>query len=78
MSLLKCARTIYGSENVKLIPNFAGGGPMSLFGNLFNIPIVSLGVSYSGSNVHSPNENIRLKDLEQNIQCLLDWFSMIK
>lgn len=76
-SLVDCASHIYGFKNVKLVPNFAGGGPMSLLGNLLDIPIVSIGVSYSRSNVHSPNENIRLKDLEQNIECLIEWFSSI-
>lgn len=74
-SLLSCAKKIYGTDKVKLIPNFAGGGPMSLFGNILKIPIVSLGVSYMGSNVHSPNEHIRLNDLSDNIACLTDWFS---
>lgn len=71
--LIASVEKIYGDQNYQLIPNFAGGGPMAIFGNLLDIPIVAIGSSYSGSNVHSPNENIRLRDLEQNVHCLIDW-----
>lgn len=64
---------IYGKSNYQLLPNFAGGGPMAIFGTLIGAPIVAVGSSYSESNVHAPNENIRLTDLEQNIHCLIDW-----
>lgn len=71
--LVESAKNIYGVDQYQLIPNFSGGGPMSIFGELLDIPIVSIGCSYSGSNVHSINENIRLNDLKQNIKCLRDW-----
>ncbi|MFC6463712.1 M20/M25/M40 family metallo-hydrolase [Marinilactibacillus sp. GCM10026970] len=71
--LIDSVRKIYGEDNYQLMPNFAGGGPMALFGERLNIPIVALGCSYSGSNVHSSNEHIRLNDLEQNVHCLIDW-----
>lgn len=71
--LMTSVKNVYGEGNYQLIPNFAGGGPMSIFGNTLDVPIVAIGSSYFGSNVHSPNENIRLKDLEQNVHCLIEW-----
>lgn len=71
--LIASVEKIYGEEKYQLIPNFAGGGPMALFGRTLTVPIVAIGCSYSGSNVHSPNENIRLTDLEENVHCLIDW-----
>jgi hypothetical protein len=32
------------------------------------MPVVSFGVSYSGSNPHAPDENIRLEDFIQGIK----------
>lgn len=71
--LMSSVNRVYGEGNYQLIPNFAGGGPMSIFGETLDVPIVAIGSSYFASNVHSPNENIRLKDLEQNVHCLIDW-----
>lgn len=71
--LMSSVKKVYGEGNYQLIPNFAGGGPMSIFGNTLDVPIIAIGSSYFGSNVHSPNENIRLKDLEQNVRCLIEW-----
>ncbi|MEG0256303.1 M20/M25/M40 family metallo-hydrolase [Vagococcus sp.] len=75
--LVESTKKIYGVDQCRLIPNLSGGGPMSVFGELLDIPIVSIGCSYSGSNVHSDNENIRLNDLKQNINCLRDWMLKI-
>lgn len=60
------ARQVYGHEPV-LAPNAAGTGPMYVFGETLQLPIVSTGVGWSGSKVHAPNESIRLKDYEQGI-----------
>ena len=51
---------------------FRSGGPAEVFGNELNLPIVILGVSYAGSQVHGPNENIRLQDFGDGTQLLGD------
>lgn len=53
------------SEKVRLIPNMPGGGPMKQFADSVHAPIVMVGIHYSGSHPHSPNENIRLADYKQ-------------
>lgn len=40
-----------------------GSGPMYLFAD--QIPVLSIGVVHSGSNAHSPNENILVDDFKQ-------------
>lgn len=64
--VLQTARLVYDQEPV-LAPNAAGTGPMYAFGKLLNLPIVSTGVGWAGSQVHAPNESIRLGDYEQGI-----------
>lgn len=75
--LIESVKQVYGEGDYQLIPNFSGGGPMSLFGTILKVPIFSIGCSYSGSNVHSINENIRLSDFEQNFFCLKNWFERV-
>lgn len=60
------AKEAYETD-VVIAPNAAGTGPMYEFGNRLNLPIVSTGVGWANSKVHSPNESIRLKDFEQGI-----------
>ncbi|WP_078547778.1 M20/M25/M40 family metallo-hydrolase [Litchfieldia alkalitelluris] len=64
--MVRTAEDVYGTE-VVLSPNNAGTGPMSDFGNLLNIPIVSTGVGWASSRLHAPNESIRSKDFEEGI-----------
>lgn len=61
----KVADKVYTSEKVRLIPNMPGGGPMKQFADSVHAPIVMVGIHYSGSHPHSPNENIRLADYKQ-------------
>lgn len=58
------ADQVYGAEQVKLIPNMPGAGPIKPFLDQLHTPIVLVGVRYAGSHPHSPNENIRLQDYQ--------------
>ena len=64
------ART-YGTEPV-LLPIVPGSGPMAAFRNILGVPIVGCGVGYPESRIHSPNENIRERDLERGILHIAD------
>ncbi|WP_367341422.1 M20/M25/M40 family metallo-hydrolase [Limosilactobacillus sp.] len=59
------AKTVYGDDNYLLVPDMPGGGPGRAFQKALNLPIVLVGIHYSGSDPHSPNENIRLEDYRQ-------------
>jgi acetylornithine deacetylase/succinyl-diaminopimelate desuccinylase-like protein len=61
----KVAADVYGQKKVRLIPNMPGGGPMKQFVESLHVPVVMVGIHYSGSHPHSPNENIRLSDYKQ-------------
>lgn len=61
----KVANEVYTPQKVRLIPNMPGGGPMKQFADTVHAPIVMVGIHYSGSHPHSPNENIRLTDYQQ-------------
>lgn len=67
--VLKEATKIYGKDT-KYLPNSAGGGPAEIFGKTLKLPILAFGVTYAGSQVHSPNEHIRLADFGQGTQLL--------
>jgi acetylornithine deacetylase/succinyl-diaminopimelate desuccinylase-like protein len=43
-------------------PRIAGSGPMYPLCDMLGIPVVGTGTGWIGSNIHAPNENIRLKD----------------
>lgn len=49
-------------------PNMGGTGPMYHLCDRLGIPAVSAGCAYIGSNVHAPNENIRLVDYVDHIR----------
>lgn len=63
------ARQTYEQEPV-VWPTSAGSGPMYPLCEGLGIPAVSFGVGYFGSNVHAPNENIRIDDYVQGIKCM--------
>lgn len=65
--VVETAEDIYGKENVIIEPNSAGGGPMSGFSEFLNVPIMGTGIGWAQTNVHAPNENVRLKDFYQGI-----------
>ena len=51
------AEKVYGKKAV-IYPTSAGSGPMHLFRNWLNIPVVSAGCSYPEARGHAPNENL--------------------
>ena len=74
---VETAQQIYGKKPV-VHPLSPGSGPMHTLCQQLGIPSVSTGCSYSGSQAHAPNENIRLADFHQGIKhmaLLLDRFA---
>ena len=63
----QAVETVYGQPAL-VYPNMAGSGPMYHLCDRLGIPAVSGGCGYVGSNVHAPNENIRLADYVSHIQ----------
>jgi acetylornithine deacetylase/succinyl-diaminopimelate desuccinylase-like protein len=61
------AREVYRVEPT-LIPISPASGPMYVFTDLLGVPCVSTGVGYLGSNVHGPNENIRVEDFIKGVK----------
>jgi acetylornithine deacetylase/succinyl-diaminopimelate desuccinylase-like protein len=58
-----------GREGVVVVPMTGGSGPASIITDELRIPLVMTGgVGFSGSRVHSPNESIRLDDFKQGIR----------
>jgi len=41
---------------------------MAPFVNLLKLPVASYGVGYTYSNIHAPNENVRIKDFIKSTQ----------
>lgn len=71
------AEKVYGSRPV-IYPLMAGSGPMyPLCQQLGMAGVVGVGVTYPGTNIHAPNENIRLADYWEGIEfigALIDEF----
>ena len=63
----RAAETVYGQPPV-VVPNMAGSGPQYYLCDHLGVPVVSAGCGYSGSNVHAPDENIRLADYLDHIR----------
>lgn len=45
-----------------IVPMVGGSGPNHAFIHYLKVPVVSLGPGYPGTQIHAPNENIRLAD----------------
>ncbi len=62
-ALISSAKKVYGMPP-EVLPNSYGTGPMELFARMLgNVQIADgVGVDYSDSNIHSPNENIYIDD----------------
>lgn len=50
-----------------VFPTAGGSGPIYHFGHDLGLPVVGLGVGRPRANVHGPNENVRLLDLERGV-----------
>jgi len=61
------AHNVYGQDPV-VHPLMAGSGPMYPLTQALGTPAFSAGISYPGSSVHAPNENIRLKDYFEGVR----------
>jgi len=64
---IDAVKVVYG-QNPVVYPLMAGSGPMYTLTQALGTPAFSAGVGYSASNVHAPNENIRLKDYFEGIR----------
>jgi acetylornithine deacetylase/succinyl-diaminopimelate desuccinylase-like protein len=64
---VEAARAVYGGEPV-VYPLMAGSGPMYTLCQGLGIPAFSAGVGHAASNIHAPNENIRLTDYIEGIK----------
>lgn len=73
---IETGKQVYGENNIALLPNFAGSGPMSLFGEYLgeDHPIVSIGCSWWDDRIHAPNESIRIADFEHAIRYMIQLF----
>lgn len=60
---------------VMIEPLSSASGPMFLFAPL--MPCFSLGVGYRGSNIHAPDENIRLADFWLGLRCIKEILSAL-
>jgi acetylornithine deacetylase/succinyl-diaminopimelate desuccinylase-like protein len=56
----KAARKVYRKKAV-VYPISAASGPMHLFRNLLNCPVVSVGCSHADAKGHAPNENLTIE-----------------
>lgn len=64
---IETARQVYGRPPV-LYPLVGGSGPNHPFIHVLGLPVVAAGVGYPGSQVHAPNEHIRLDDFVKGIK----------
>lgn len=67
------AREVYGHEPV-IYPSHGGSGPMYPLTQGLGVDAVTVGVGYSGANIHAPNENIRLDDYFRHVLFLVELF----
>jgi len=76
--VIETAEKVYGLKPV-VWPTSAGTSPIYTIRNWMGIPVASGGgVGYPGSNIHAPNENIRLKDFVNSIKCMATLISSYK
>ena len=59
--VVESATSVYGMP-MMMVPMVGGSGPNHIFIEKLNVPVVTAGVSYPGSQNHAPNENIRIND----------------
>ncbi len=57
--VVDAAEPVYG-QKMQIVPMVGGSGPNHAFVHHLDLPIATAGVAYPGSQVHAPNENLRL------------------
>lgn len=67
--VVEALREVYDREPVVHLSS-GGSGPMYPFTHYLGAPVVAIGISYPGSRVHSPNENIRTADFERGVAAI--------
>jgi len=66
--VIETAEKVYGQKPV-VWPTAAGTSPIYTIKNWVGVPVASGGgVGYPGSNIHAPNENIRIRDYVNSIK----------
>ncbi|HWQ13666.1 MAG TPA: M20/M25/M40 family metallo-hydrolase [Roseiflexaceae bacterium] len=69
-AMARAIRETYGQEAV-VYPTMAGTGPMYPVCTQFGTPVASgAGTGYQGTQVHAPNENIRMEDYWAAMRCM--------
>jgi acetylornithine deacetylase/succinyl-diaminopimelate desuccinylase-like protein len=68
--MAQAIRQSYGQDAV-VYPTMAGTGPMYPVCTQLGTPVVSgAGTGYQGTQVHAPNENIRMEDYWAAMRCM--------
>ncbi len=75
---VEAAEEVYGKENVVLEPNMAGSGPMYGFGQFLQVPVMGTGIGWAKSDIHAPNENIRLADFYEGVLYIITLLEKLK
>lgn len=57
--VIRTAEPVYGHP-MQIEPMLGGSGPNHAFIHYLNLPVVTAGLGYPGTQAHAPNENIRL------------------
>ncbi len=58
-TVVDASTEVYGQSQV-IVPMLGGSGPNHAFLHYLDVPVATCGLGYPGSQVHAPNENIRL------------------
>jgi acetylornithine deacetylase/succinyl-diaminopimelate desuccinylase-like protein len=66
-TVIETAREVHGKDPV-VAPTSGGSGPMDPFVHLLDVPISNVGIGYSSTLVHSPNENMRISDFVKGVK----------
>ena len=74
---LKDVSEEFAGKPIVMVPNNAGTAPMDAFVEVLKIPTAFTigGAGYHGSQIHAPNEHIRIPDLASGIKFMLAVFA---
>jgi len=67
VQLVKATAEEVYADGVTITPSHPGCGPIYDLGSMLELPIVSTGIGWIGSNYHAPNESVRISDFKQGI-----------